>query len=191
MGLPDLDLIVEQHSNFKKRILAAFNKATIRRVDFKTLAQVQQLHARIDKVKKVAEFKERQKTRSRSIRDSDDVFIDGPRDFTNEEEQRMEKVLSPIQRQGGDCEFMGESFKPANRATEKGNPPNVQPVTLPVADDSDMSYNPENDSLFKKTGNLGFELIVENLNTCKSGINKAVLEGQLKVHTMETASCFK
>ena len=56
----------------------------------------------------------------------------------------------------------GESFKPATRASEKGIPPNVQTVTLPVADESDICYNPENYSLFTKTGNLGLELIVEN-----------------------------
>ena len=52
--------------------------------------------------------------------------------------------------------------------------------------DSDISYKPENDSLFTKTVNLVFKLIVENLNTWKSGINKTVSEGQIKVLTMKT-----
>ena len=122
MGLPDLDLIVEQHSNFKKRILAAFNKATIRRVDFKTLAQVQQLHARIDKVKKVAEFKECQKTRSRSIRDNEDVFIDGPKYSTSEEEPRTEKVLSHIQREDANCESVGRELQTCYQSFRKRYP---------------------------------------------------------------------
>ena len=44
------------------------------------MTQIQGLHVRIDKVKKVAEYKEWQKTRSKSARDNADVFIDRPRD---------------------------------------------------------------------------------------------------------------
>ena len=57
-GIPDVDMIVEQHGNFKKRILTAFHETIFRGIDFKVLAQIQGLHVRIDKVKNVSEYKE-------------------------------------------------------------------------------------------------------------------------------------
>ena len=54
----------------------------------------------------------------------------------------------------------------------------MKSLTLPLSDESDLSYNLEEDSIFMKDGKLGFEIIIERLNTWKSGINKVVSEGQ-------------
>ena len=39
-GVPDVDMIVEQHGLFRKQFVSAFNGATINRIDFKVLSQI-------------------------------------------------------------------------------------------------------------------------------------------------------
>ena len=56
-----------------------------------------------------------------------------------------------------------------------------------MADESDLFYNPQEDSTFIKAGNLGFDIIIEKLNTWKSDINKVVSEGQIQVQSFETS----
>ena len=92
-GLPDIAMIVEQHGLLKKRIVSAFSDATIWRIEFKVLTQIQGLHVRIDNVKKVADYKEHQKEQ-KSNRNNDDVFIDEPRDTKDGKVVRTERVLS-------------------------------------------------------------------------------------------------
>ena len=52
-----------------------------------------------------------------------------------------------------------------DRDIDKGNKPNVHTVKLPLSDKSDLSYNPEEYSIFLKAGNLGFEIIIQKFNT--------------------------
>ena len=117
--VPDIDLIVEQHGLFKKRVMSAFN---------------------------------------------DDVFIDKPRDTKDRESKRMEKVLSPIRKDSRDDGASGEKTETAGKEPDNGNQPNVQLVTLLLSNESDLSYNHEEDSIFIKAGNFGFKIIIEKLN---------------------------
>ena len=57
-------------------------------------------------------------------------------------------------RTGGDRGIIIPYQERSRRGTDKGNQPNVQTVTLPLYDESDVSHTPEEDSIFIKAGNI-------------------------------------
>ena len=72
---------------------------------------------------------------------------------------------------------MEDSLEPGP-GLEKGNAETVQPVSVSLSNDSDPSYNPLENSVFTRAGNIGYELILEKLKVWRSSIEQVVFQGQ-------------
>ena len=64
-------------------------------------------------------------------------------------------MISPVRRGSGVNGEEREPTEPAHGEIDKGNQPNVQTVTSLLSEESDLSYTPEQDSIFGKLFKLG------------------------------------
>ena len=168
-GVPDVDLIAEQHRVFRKQIAILDNKANICLIELKVIRQIRDVKEVVNKVKNLVECRERQSIRSKRAQNNHNLSSTEPRLPANE--NSVDDSLGP------------------GPELEKGNAQTVQPVSLSVSNDSDPSYNPLEDSMFTKAGgNIGFELILEKLKVWRSSIEQVVTQGQDRVLAIEHAT---
>ena len=93
---PDLDSILKECGRFKNKIKAVTTEAALRKVDYKIIGDTQDLVIRINKIKKVAEKKERlnlANKRNDTVEDAHDIARTGDLDSGA---SGQPPVLSPI-----------------------------------------------------------------------------------------------